>query len=45
VPYEKEWIGLLASSDKWPSLREGFFKRLKERAGAEEVRWCRSNPV
>ena len=33
---QEDWIGLLASSDKWPSLRVGFFSRLKTRASEEE---------
>ena len=33
---EKDWVGLLASSERWPTLREGFFARLKSRAADEE---------
>ena len=33
---EENWIGLLASSDRWPTLRSGFFVRLKERASTED---------
>lgn len=33
---EEDWIGLLASSERWPSLKEGFFRRLKERASTED---------
>ena len=33
---EKDWVGLLASSERWPTLREGFFARLRSRAADEE---------
>ena len=33
---EEDWIGLLASSARWPTLRDGFFARLEERARDEE---------
>lgn len=29
---EEDWLGLLASSEQWPTLKKGFFVRLKERA-------------
>ena len=32
---EEDWIGLLASSARWPTLRAGFFARLKTRATEE----------
>jgi len=33
---QEDWIGLLASSSRWPTLRVGFFARLKQRASGEE---------
>lgn len=33
---QEDWIGLLASSERWPTLRHGFFARLKARAAEEE---------
>ena len=33
---QEDWIGLLASSERWPTLRNGFFARLKVRAAEEE---------
>ena len=33
---QEDWIGLLASSERWPTLRDGFFARLKTRAAEEE---------
>jgi hypothetical protein len=33
---QEDWIGLLASSERWPTLRAGFFARLKVRASEEE---------
>ena len=33
---EEDWLGLLASSEQWPQLKDGFFARLKVRAAEEE---------
>ena len=30
---QEDWIGLLASSERWPTLRDGFFARLKDARG------------
>ena len=35
-PQGEDWLGLLASSEQWPQLKDGFFARLKVRAAEEE---------
>ena len=37
---EEDWLGLLASSEQWPQLKDGFFARLKVRAGGGGSRRC-----